>query len=178
MVRKTKYKFKIGDKFGKWTILDSNPIWKTGGYVHFLCKCGCGTEREVSGGNLLRKVSTNCGCVRNNEPAVNYKGVGLLSGRYFSQLKRGAISRNLPFEITIEQAHSKFTGRCALTNLEISLVRDCGRLEQTASLDRIDSNLGYVENNIQWVHKDVNVMKRDFPQTLFIDLCKRVAQNN
>jgi hypothetical protein len=31
-------------------------------------------------------------------------------------------------------------------------------------MDRIDSNKGYVEGNVQWVYKYVNLMKRDFPQ--------------
>ena len=45
----------------------------------------------------------------------------------------------------------------------------------TASLDRIDSSKGYVKGNVQWVHKDINKMKTDFEQSIFIKLCKSVA---
>ena len=38
---------------------------------------------------------------------------------------------------------------------------------KTASLDRIDSSKGYTEDNIQWVHKDVNQMKMDLPEQRF-----------
>jgi hypothetical protein len=48
----------------------------------------------------------------------------------------------------------------------------------TASLDRIDSSKGYEEGNIQWVHKHINFMKRTYSQEYFIDMCKKVADNN
>ena len=43
------------------------------------------------------------------------------------------------------------------------------------SLDRIDSNNGYVEGNVQWVHKDVNMMKKDYNQEYFINICKLIT---
>jgi hypothetical protein len=46
---------------------------------------------------------------------------------------------------------------------------------KTASLDRINSDLGYVYGNIQWIHKDINKMKNDYEQNYFILLCKKVA---
>jgi len=47
----------------------------------------------------------------------------------------------------------------------------------TASVDRIDSSIGYVMGNIQWVHKDINKMKSDFSQELFIAWCGLVASH-
>ena len=46
----------------------------------------------------------------------------------------------------------------------------------TASLDRIDSNKGYVTDNIQWVHKDINYMKSDLDEQQFIHYCRLVVQ--
>jgi hypothetical protein len=46
-----------------------------------------------------------------------------------------------------------------------------------ASLDRIDSKKGYVEGNVHWVHKDVNMMKRNFTEEYFINLCETVYKN-
>ena len=40
------------------------------------------------------------------------------------------------------------------------------------------SNKGYIENNIQLVHKDVNMMKGSLTQERFIELCKMVANHN
>lgn len=50
--------------------------------------------------------------------------------------------------------------------------------KQTASLDRIDSNIGYIKDNVQWVHKHVNQMKWNFDEDYFIDLCRKIVKNN
>ena len=48
-----------GAIFNQWTVLGENPH-KRHGMV--LCRCSCGTEREVFVQNLLSGRSTNCGC--------------------------------------------------------------------------------------------------------------------
>jgi hypothetical protein len=50
-------------------------------------------------------------------------------------------------------------------------------LDNTASLDRIDSSLGYVRGNVQWLHKDVNWMKNTLDQDRFIELCKAIVNH-
>ena len=47
----------------------------------------------------------------------------------------------------------------------------------TASLDRIDSSKGYIQGNIQWVHKRINQMKWDSEENDFINWCKLVANH-
>lgn len=53
--------------------------------------------------------------------------------------------------------------------------RDNRQIETTASLDRIDSDQGYILGNIQWVHKIVNIMKQDTVQSEFIGWCRAVV---
>lgn len=70
-------------------------------------------------------------------------------------------------------------GRCKLSNLEIRLSitgKEYRGKYQTAFLDRIDSLKGYVEGNIQWVHKDVNRIKKDFPEPEFLFYCKTISK--
>ena len=50
-------------------------------------------------------------------------------------------------------------------------------MEITASLDRIDSSKGYIEGNVQWVHKSVNIMKCDFSSDIFIGICNQISNN-
>lgn len=45
---------------------------------------------------------------------------------------------------------------------------------KTASLDRIDSSLGYIEGNVQWINKEINYMKMDLPQDKFIEWCEKI----
>ena len=62
-------------------------------------------------------------------------------------------------------------GLCYYTNLPINF--DDG----SASLERIDSNIGYIESNVVWVHKNVNIMKRDLSYEEFYNVCKLVVEN-
>jgi len=50
----------------------------------------------------------------------------------------------------------------------------CSKKSKTASLDRIDNNLGYTINNIQWVHKDINRIKREYDQNVFLTYVKYI----
>lgn len=51
------------------------------------------------------------------------------------------------------------------------------RMDQTASLDRIDSNFGYTETNVQWVHKELNIMKWNLTDKSFVDWCEKILRN-
>lgn len=43
-----------------------------------------------------------------------------------------------------------------------------------ASLDRIDPDVGYVENNVQFVLNVVNLMKNDLTEEQFRELCRDI----
>ncbi len=46
----------------------------------------------------------------------------------------------------------------------------------SASIDRIDSSKEYTIDNVQLVHKDVNLMKNHFNQDYFINMCKMISK--
>jgi hypothetical protein len=47
-----------------------------------------------------------------------------------------------------------------------------------ASLDRIDSSKGYVEDNVQWIHKELNCLKMDIPENKLIKWCELIYLHN
>ena len=126
---------------------------------------------------MLQGNTVHCGFSKRKHR--NWKGSGTVSATYFSSLKRGADGgkgrKPIPFNITIDYVadllDNKQKGKCALTGIYIS-VKD-----KTASLDRIDSSKGYERGNLQWLHKDVNMMKRHYSQDYFIYLCKAVSNS-
>jgi hypothetical protein len=70
-------------------------------------------------------------------------------------------------------------GCCALTGIKLNLpTKQTDKLHSNASLDRIDSDKGYVEGNVQWLEKRINMMKRNLPSNIFIELCRMVAKHN
>lgn len=66
-------------------------------------------------------------------------------------------------------------GRCAYTKLPLLATAN---QFNTVSLDRIDSNIGYVVGNIQLVCTAVNKMKQEYTEDLFVLLSLLVTQNN
>lgn len=124
-------------------------------------------------------------------PILNYQprnrghkwvGFGEISGHYWGKIRHSAKSRKIQFNLEIEYCwdlYLKQGGVCALSGIPIKF-ETCAKeiIEKTASLDRINQSIGYVEGNVQWVHKHVNNMKQYFTDDYFIELCKLVVINN
>jgi hypothetical protein len=94
--------------------------------------------------------------------------------RLFNKFSKSAKSRNIEWNLTEEEMFENYNGFCSLTKLPLSLKYKA----TTASLDRINNDLGYIKGNIQWVHINVNMMKNKYTQEEFIEVCKLVAKNN
>lgn len=104
------------------------------------------------------------------------KGQGKISGSFWAHIKCNARARGLAFDITIQDALDLFRqqeGLCALSGTILILDERDG--ERTASLDRIDSGEGYTLDNIQWLHKDVNLAKRCLLNSEFVAMCSLIA---
>tara|TARA_Y100000996_G_C22517129_1_gene640871 strand:+ start:408 stop:857 length:450 start_codon:yes stop_codon:yes gene_type:complete len=73
----------------------------------------------------------------------------------------------------------KQKGLCALTKRKMTHILGNNRKCNTnISIDRINSNKGYLKNNIQLVCSDVNIAKSDLKQKDFIKLCRLISKNN
>ena len=165
-----------GKTFGTLTVVGVSEVSRNGHYRYYV-RCECGVEKTVLGTHLISGKTISCGCKKGGHK--NWKGSGTVSSTYFSSVKRGAVGgkgrKPIPFDITIEYVADLLDnaqqGKCALTGLRISIK------DNTASLDRVDSSKGYEKNNVQWLHKDVNMMKRHYSQDYFIYLCKAVGDS-
>lgn len=150
----------------------------------WLCKCKCGNTVKRVEAHLQYSRNLKCECNNHHKEGnttKSWKGIGTLGKQYFTSLKCRAAHHSLEFNITIEELWCKYLeqgGKCQLTGLDIHFCpqrkRKNGR-EQTASLDRIKSDLGYTIDNVQWVHKDINRMKNAYDQDKFIEMCKLVV---
>lgn len=166
-----------GEKHGKLTILEST--YKDGiGYLKVQCDCGH-VEEKRKYPILSGRVSECIKCTEKIRGEKRRKG-GFkdVSGTIMGKIRRNAENRNLKVEVSPEFLYNLYIRqdkKCTLTGLDISLEKTNKRHSCNASLDRIDSSKGYTEENVQWVHQDVNFMKQDFNQTYFIDICKKVS---
>ena len=69
--------------------------------------------------------------------------------------------------------------KCALSGIPIDFENSSPNIKNyrcSASLDRIDSEKGYIVGNIQLLYKDINRMKSDFNEEYFIQMCKLIAK--
>lgn len=97
---------------------------------------------------------------------------------WFNQFKTSAELRNISWFLTLDDVADVMEeqdNKCSLTGWDISFP-ECGLPHKApASIDRIDSTLGYTKDNIQLVVRKVNMMKQHYGQEEFIEVCKAVA---
>ncbi len=176
----------IGKKFGM-LIINSEHSKTRNGHIRYECTCDCGNKTNVLGTHLRQGNTKSCGCnmIKVGSRHSDWNGVGKISGAFWANhvVKSANGSkgrREIILEITKEYVWELFlkqNGKCALSGLELKFPERHKDKSWTASLDRIDSSIGYVEGNVQWVHKDINMMKRTYSQDYFIRMCKLVGAN-
>jgi len=89
--------------------------------------------------------------------------------------------RNLEFEVTIEQMWDLFekqNKKCALSGVDLRFKDTRANLNKTASLDRKDPKIGYVLDNIQWVHVELNYMKQSLNDNEFLEWVEKIHSYN
>ena len=170
----------IGKTFGKLTVINKSFTKKK--RIHWRCKCECGKEKDVDSGHLRYDRTRSCGCAQYDYGKNNrsWKGFEEIPMSYFERVKCNAKSRNVLFTLKIKDLWDLFirqNKKCALSGLPLDFTYG-GRDKKhrgTASLDRIDATKGYIESNVQWVHKDINWMKQDYSNNYFLEMCQKIC---
>lgn len=175
----------LGQSFGKLTVVENKGIKaRVNGTAvrQWLCQCQCGEYIETHTGSL--KCGKTKQCYKCSRKATNdgcYKGGKHLTSREFSIIRHNAKNRNLEFSISIkdvELTYIKQKFQCAYTGLFLCFNtrgNDKARILGDASVDRIDSSKGYTPDNIQIVHKTVNLMKQALTHEEFLDWCHKIS---
>jgi len=151
------------DKFGK-------AIWKV--------RCDCGKEKNINASGMKAGIVKSCGCYKRRKLSKGYKDI---SGSWWRKLQKSAVVRGYDFDITIEEVWGIFVRqnkKCALSAVDLVMFPNNDKYYlQTASLDRIDSTKGYYRNNVQWVHKRVNFLKRNYPEEELLYWSSKIVKN-
>ena len=99
---------------------------------------------------------------------------------WFNKFKTGAETRGILWNLTLDDVADimdRQEGRCALTGWDIEFPEVGNPQKAPASIDRINSSLGYTKENSQLLTRQVNMMKQSYAQDEFIKVCKAVAEN-
>lgn len=168
----------LGQTLGMITVLSYGYVFKTNTYWN--CRCECGNELVLCGKHLRSGRSRSCGCDLKLKRLLK-NGFGDIPGYCLKKIKDSASARGLAMELTKEyiwELYLRQNKKCAFSGEPISFATVSGGRHDyttTASLDRINSDIGYIEGNVQWVHKHINAMKWNLEDSAFIEICGKIA---
>lgn len=152
-----------------------------GGRAYWKFKCDCGNEVIRIPSNIRSNKHNACRECLTGDNTWSWKGTGQIPYDAFNAIRHGAEARQLELLVTIDYLWELFQqqdGKCSLTGWPISFNKTYRtKTSKTASLDRIDSTKGYIKGNLQWVHRDVNKLKKNLDDSKFIELCHAVARH-
>lgn len=122
--------------------------------------------------SLLKQPCNKCSNKNNNPSGM----VGSVRVAWLTAFMKSGLSRGYVWDLTpefIDAMYNEQGGLCAISGLPISW--SVSGWSHTASIDRIDNNVGYVESNVQLVHKEVNMMRGSLDVERFQELCCLIA---
>src|SRR5581483_11893458 len=169
----------VSKKFGRLEVLSFSHSKENHSFWN--CQCDCGNTTIASTNSLHKGKTKSCGCICKEigNKHFSWKGHGEISKVFFNNIKKHAREKGREFNISIEYIWDLFlkqNKKCAYSGRELNFPCRRGDIKGTASLDRIDSREGYIQNNVQWIHKTINTMKSDISEPEFLGFCNEIAR--
>jgi hypothetical protein len=174
----------IGTKHGTYTVVKALER-NYRGSRRWLCRCQCGYERVFLTANLSgngKRKATTCEKCNLHKMELDHRITDKIPHRFWQRFLDHSKRRNKEVAISQDEAYELYNSQnkcCALTKLPLyfTTLRTNFNRYTNASIDRIDSSKPYSKDNIQWVHKVINMMKQGYSQEEFIEMCQLVAAN-
>ena len=157
-------------RFGGWTVI--RPVFPdTRRQTYFLCRCICGTEKEIRRSHLTDGTSQSCGCLVRE---LISKTERVRHGHTRRRGNNDQNHRKTPTYVTWESmrvrckdlSNMRYGGRgitvCERWNSFANFLADMG--EKPAphyQIDRIDNDGNYEPGNCRWVTPQENLLNRN-----------------
>ena len=174
----------IGKKYGKLLVVSFYKKYNNKNLYTCICDCGNTTIAPVYKLTSGRKKS--CGCIRKNKNKYKKKSLHAWSinevpqkGRnpFFAlctRSKGNAMKRGLDFKIDgnfIYNLYNKQNGLCFFSHIPLNLNAGC---LDSISIDRLDSDIGYVEDNCVLTCRAINYLKNNFTEDDTISFLQKI----
>lgn len=179
-------KYIIGYTIKNLTIIENKG--QQNGNTLYKVKCVCGHSYNTGHTTIIRKhkdtalpYCKSCFLPEYKKPKKNNMLSKHISISHYHKLMRGAKIKGIDFDLTVEYLEKLYlqqNEKCFYTDLKIEMSNNfhkkSDRDNHTISLDRINSKVGYIKGNVQWVHKDINFMKNNFTNEQFLKYCNLI----
>jgi hypothetical protein len=176
---------KIGQKFGRLTVISKAPRNEKNRMLLYLCQCKCGTRRNIYKQNLVRNLTKSCGCLQKEllgKRARKEKFAASFNTIYL-QYKHMAKRRKINFKLTKVDVHEITKKNCYYCNepanhILHSHTLKCHGAYPHNGIDRIDSSKDYVKSNCVACCTYCNYAKNDLSTIDFLNHIKKIYTYN
>lgn len=142
----------------------------------------CGKYTEVSTAKLRNGHTKSCGCIKSESISIaNRHCYGDSMGkRVIDSYRNNAKLKKIEFSLSHAQLIALFQGNCHYCGdapKNVMKRKNSYGMFVYNGIDRIDNNLGYIENNCVSCCWKCNQKKKSNHKTAFLDWIKKVAEH-
>lgn len=161
---KIKHIVEVGQRFGRLDVIGFAETSHTRPHRYIICKCDCGTTKEIRKSSLIDGFSNSCGCLSKELKAERTKTHGLsmhpLYSVWYGMIKRCYNQKSKDYK--------HYGGRGIIVEDEwrydsglLQFIEDMSsEYEPGLELDRVDVNGNYCRENCRWATRREQVINR------------------
>lgn len=177
----------INKKFGNLLVLSKNDTINKNNRTYWNCVCDCGNEKITHTNLLTSGRCKSCGCLQkiahNKEPDREKAIIKII---FLNSIKKRSKKINLPYDISIEYFSDLIKKPCYYCGIEHSNYAKDRNYHGTKKyvtsdtivyyngVDRIDSSLGYLTDNVVPCCRSCNCAKNTMSDVVFKEFITRV----
>lgn len=151
----------------------------------WLFKCDCGNEKLINKTSVMHGVTKSCGCYLKEKTSelrdLNFLGEGVASfNRLFSLYRKGAIKRNLEFNLNKNEVKELSLQNCYYCNrIPFRIIKTNSSTGEYIynGIDRVDNTKGYFKENVVPCCTECNISKSNETLTEFLERIKNIYLN-